>query len=92
MAFFKLCIEDNFAKTLLYEEVSSYYTFDKLFKMYIFTSKSFRIENVRYNSFSSKLSPFKQVGRPIFLYLKSPRIVIDHGKESIVASDLKHTA
>ena len=29
MAFFKLCQEENFAKTLLYEDVPSYYTFDK---------------------------------------------------------------
>ena len=35
VAFFKLCQEDNFAKTLQYEDVSSYYTFDKLFKMFI---------------------------------------------------------
>ena len=30
MAIFKHCQEENFAKTLLYEDVSSYYTFDKL--------------------------------------------------------------
>ena len=35
MALLKLYQEDNFAKTLLYEDVSSYYTFDKLFKMFI---------------------------------------------------------
>ena len=34
MAFLKLCQEDNFAKTLLYEDVFSYYMFDKLFKMF----------------------------------------------------------
>ena len=49
MAFFKFCQEDNFAKTLLYEDVSSYYTFDKLFKMFIliliiFTSKNVCIQ------------------------------------------------
>ena len=35
MAFLKLCQEDNFAKTFLYEDVSSNYMFDKLFKMFI---------------------------------------------------------
>ena len=35
MTFLKLCQEDNFAKTLLCEDVSYYYTFDKLFKMFI---------------------------------------------------------
>ena len=50
---FKLCQEHNFVKTLLYEDVSSIYTFDKLFKMFIFTSKNFRIQKVRYNSFNS---------------------------------------
>ena len=35
MAFFKHCQEGNFAKSLLYEDVSSYYRFDKLFKMFI---------------------------------------------------------
>ena len=35
MAFFKLCQEDNFAKILLCEDVSCYYTFDKLFKIFI---------------------------------------------------------
>ena len=34
MAFLKLCQEDNIAKALLYEYVSSYYTFDKLFKRF----------------------------------------------------------
>ena len=38
MAFLKLCQEDNFAKTFLYEDVSSNYTFDKLFKMFILKS------------------------------------------------------
>ena len=52
MTFFKLCQEHNFVKTSLYEDVSSYYTFDKLFKMFIFTSKNFRIQKVRYNSFN----------------------------------------
>ena len=27
--------KDNFGKTFLYEDVSSYYTFEKLFKMFI---------------------------------------------------------
>ena len=35
MAVMKLCREDNFAKTLLYENVSSYYMLDQLFKMFI---------------------------------------------------------
>ena len=38
IALLKLCQEDNFAKTLLYEDVSCYYTFDKLFKMFILKS------------------------------------------------------
>ena len=33
--FFKLCQENSLVKTLLYEGVSSYYTFDKLFKILI---------------------------------------------------------
>ena len=89
---FKLSQEHNFVKTLLYEDVSSYCTFDKLFKMFIFTSKNFRIQKVRYNRFNAILSSFRQDGRRIFLYLKSRWIVIDHGGGSIAAIDLKHTA
>ena len=58
MAFLKLCQEDNFAKTFLYENVSGYYTFDKIFKMFSLKST--------YSSFNSMPSSFRQDDRPIF--------------------------
>ena len=59
--------------------------------MFIFTSKNFRIQKVCYNSFNLGCLHLNKLA-DVFLYLKSRRIVIDHGGGSIVASDLKHTA
>ena len=58
MAFLKLCQEDNFAKTFMYENLSSYYTFDKIFKMFSLKST--------YNSFKSMLYSFRQRWPTIF--------------------------
>ena len=63
MAFLKLCQEDYFAKTFLYENVSSYYTFDKIFKMFSLKST--------FNSFNSMLYSFRQDGRPFFYILRA---------------------
>ena len=59
----KLCQEENFAKTLLYENLSSYYTFDKIFKMFSLKSRP------TYNSFNSMLYSFRQRWPTIFFYI-----------------------
>lgn len=44
-AFFKLCSEDNFAKTLLYSEVPTYYTWNKLKKKFNRRKNGITVEN-----------------------------------------------